>query len=82
MPAELQIHQRWSPTVTHCDTHLASLLTVVNCGDLELVQKMLAAGANVEGSSATGVTPLIAAVLRGLPEVVQVLLAAGANLPG
>ncbi len=48
-------------------------------GDLELVQRLLEAGADVNGTDAWGHTPLLSACWAGHKEIVQVLLERGAD---
>lgn len=49
-------------------------------GDLELVQKLLEGGADVNNTDVWGHTPLISACWGGHKEIVQVLLAHGADV--
>jgi uncharacterized protein YceK len=49
-------------------------------GDLELVQQLLAAGADVNNTDSWGHTPLISACWAGHKDIVQVLLERGADV--
>jgi len=49
-------------------------------GDLELVQQLLEAGADVHSRDAWGHTPLMSACWAGHKEIVQVLLGGGADV--
>lgn len=56
------------------------LVTAAGCGDLNEVQQLVAAGANVNFSGSCGFTPLHAASIQGATHVVQFLLGHGADL--
>jgi ankyrin repeat protein len=61
-------------------THRRSALQIAAaCGDLAIVELLLAAGASVNKRSHDGSTPLHEAAASGRVEVVRVLLAAGAE---
>ncbi len=49
-------------------------------GDKEMVEALLLMGDDVEGSSVTGTTPLVAAIAMCHPDVVKVLVLAGAQV--
>lgn len=57
-----------------------ALRKAIRAGDVAAVQRLLAAGADVNAASETGRTPLYRAALSGRTEVVRVLLAAGADV--
>jgi hypothetical protein len=56
------------------------LVTAAGCGDLENVQRLVAAGTSVNFSGSCGFTPLHAASIQGATHVVQFLLGSGAEL--
>src|SRR5262249_48000808 len=56
-----------------------ALIAASESGDLESVQALLEAGADLHARSKCGITPLRAAASAHKPEVVQVLLDAGAR---
>jgi ankyrin repeat protein len=55
------------------------LLTAIYRGDLQAVERLIAAGANVRAANREGVTPLSMASLDGDMRIVERLLAAGAD---
>ena len=58
------------------------LHTAASRGDLEAVQALLAAGAQVDGRTQRGFTPLDLALFLGKTEVAEALMAAGASSTG
>eukprot|EP00964_Phaeocystis_antarctica_P031895 scaffold18042_cov65-Phaeocystis_antarctica.AAC.1 len=58
------------------------LHTAASRGDLEAVEALLAAGAQVDGRTKSGLTPLDLAVFLGKTEVAEALMAAGASSTG
>jgi hypothetical protein len=57
-----------------------SLLRAAAAGDIDLVKQLLAQGADVDGTTEGGQTPLMLASISGLSEVVRLLLDAGADV--
>jgi uncharacterized protein len=55
------------------------LLTAIYHGDLQAVERLIAAGANVRAANREGVTPLAMACLDGDLPIIERLLAAGAD---
>jgi uncharacterized protein len=60
--------------------HDTPLFLAATRGDLEAVQRLVAAGADVNLENKTGETPLFAAVERGSLEITRLLLDAGADV--
>src|SRR3989338_10982954 len=58
----------------------AKKLTVLQINHLAVVERLLAAGVNIESRTLTGESPLQLSVTRGFIDVVERLLAAGANI--
>jgi len=58
----------------------SSLMAACDCGNLELVNRLLAAGADVHHRNAYGWTSLITASYRAHHQIVESLLAAGSNV--
>ena len=56
------------------------LIAAAEQGDLEMVQSLLAQGADVRASNTRGVTPLIAAAYQNHVDIAQVLINAGADV--
>jgi polyvinyl alcohol dehydrogenase (cytochrome) len=57
-----------------------SIVNAAGAGDVEVVKRLLAAGADVETRNATGTTPLITASVMGRTGVARVLIEADADL--
>lgn len=55
------------------------MLRAAAAGDTDLVKKLLAQGADIDGTTEGGQTSLMLASISGLSEVVQLLLSAGAD---
>jgi len=63
-----------------CSYEMTLLHLACKEGNLELIQRLLAAGADINATTKDGCTPLLYAALLGHVEVVQFLLAAGADI--
>ena len=66
-------------TVAAQDAAVTPLLTAIYRGDLQAVDRLIAAGANVRAANREGVTPLAMASLDGNVPVIDRLLKAGAD---
>lgn len=65
-----------------CDERRTPLHWAAMRGRLEVVEALIAAGADVDGASISGITALSAAVAGGNVPIVKRLLTAGANARG
>jgi ankyrin repeat protein len=59
---------------------LRALFAATQTGSVSRVQQMISAGADVNGRTTEGLTPLMLAVDKGHREIVQLLLANGADV--
>lgn len=78
--ADLQAWDGSGKRVADKDKLMCKMQLISEEGDVEFVQKLLAAGADVNTTCSDENTPLIRAVMGGNAEIVQMLIAAGAGL--
>jgi ankyrin repeat protein len=61
------------------DVLVDELLLAVHSGSEDEVRRLLAAGADINGTDAEGMTPLMASAMNGHLEIARLLLASGAS---
>jgi len=70
--ADLEVESR--------DNMMTPMLLAIEHHDIEILNVLLAQGANVNRKSRDGVSPLMAAAEKGQADVVQILLSRGADV--
>ncbi|MEC4895827.1 MAG: ankyrin repeat domain-containing protein [Oscillatoria sp. PMC 1051.18] len=70
-----------APNIKEEERGLTPLMNAIEVRNLQLVQLLIEAGANVNARNYQGVTPIIMAIQKSLPlELIKILIGAGADL--